>query len=175
MLPLILTALLMGCPSGSSPVAPVVQLDCPDKAELKWGPTLQGDQHWCQRGLSMEGPFLRIHPEGAQAITGSYLANQPNGEWIWKSASGQIITKGTYRNGKMAGRWTWWHENGELKQTGEFADGRQSGSWPAWHDNGQKAEEGLYINGSKDGVWRYWSREGEEIRAEYWRQGIQLE
>ena len=146
--------------------------NCPSGTTRQAAQTEEGGlEQWCEVDGQMDGPYARWHPNGAQAIKGSYKENQPSNDWLWWHENAQVQRKGSYEKGKQVGSWTWWHPNGQTLQTGDYLHGRQTGNWVAWHENGQMAESGIYLHGEKDGVWTHWNEDGEEDKVESWQRG----
>jgi antitoxin component YwqK of YwqJK toxin-antitoxin module len=150
-------------PATGGPLRP--QIQCAEGRTLESSNSAKGEEQWCDRAGMMDGPYVKIFPNGEKASKGTYLNNMQDGDWWSWHDNGQEASKGKYTKGKKTGPWTWWHPNGNRAEEGDYLMNRKQGQWTAWYESGMKKEEGLYHNDGKNGVWTYFNDDAENTIA----------
>jgi hypothetical protein len=164
-----------GDPQGEDAVHP--QIQCAEGRSFSSQRTAQGEEQYCDRGGVMDGPYLRLYPDGTKAVKGTYANNLMDGDWWEWYPNGQEAYKGKFVKNKKAGPWTWWYENGQRKEEGDYLQNRKAGQWTSWYETGAKKEEGLYHNDVKNGLWNYYNNTPENTvaKTEKWENGAVTE
>jgi antitoxin component YwqK of YwqJK toxin-antitoxin module len=180
---LLLSSLLWGCSGGGvevpldGPAEPAAKapFTCPEGSKLNQTTTGTGSEQFCDRDGVMQGPYLRIYPDGeTKAARGAYDRSAPDGDWTWWHENGEEAQKGKYVKGKQVGAWTRWYQSGKREEEGDYLSGRKAGQWTTFYESGHKQAAGIYQNDMKNGMWTYWfdDEEGTVERTELWEGGI---
>ncbi len=121
-----------------------------------------------------------------------YENGRLNGESVWYTKQGVVMTRAFYRNDTLEGRYQRFHQNGELDvecwyknglrdsicrsyslqgvliSEDYYAEGKLNGESKKWYDNGQVFQEGQYTDGMMDGLWFiFYSSGALASKAEY--------
>ncbi|MEN0067156.1 MAG: hypothetical protein AAGA48_33805 [Myxococcota bacterium] len=153
------------------------KLSCPEGTAQQSGTSPEGEEYWCDRSGVMHGPFLKFHPNGMRAASGTWEENQRSGQWTWWFNNEQTKMKGKYDRGKQTGSWTWWHDNGNRQQEGDFLLGRRQGKWTTFYPSGNRESEGMYHNDNRSDSWKYYDDDDTDkvVRTESYENGKVVE
>ena len=79
---------------------------------------------WCEPGdVSLDGPYVALHPAGKPAAVGTRHGGAPDGAWVYYYATGEKLLEGAFSVGVPIGLWRVYTPDGEILQLGCFVDG----------------------------------------------------
>ncbi len=113
-----------------------------------------------------DGDYKVWFENGQIKVSGQYVDNKENENWVWYYNTGKICKEGTYKNGLKEGIWKDYEENGQITSQFTFASGELNGLQKTWYPNGQKKCEQNFLNGKANGLITIWDNEG-NLKGEY--------
>ena len=126
------------------------------------------------------GNFIEYYTDGNKKVTGSYLMNLPNDEWIWYDLKefktrqinfknglkhgdfkvwkdNDLYLSGIFDEDKKSGTWKWHRTKKDLDSLVNYVNGEINGLYEAWYDNGVLSVKGSFESGIPTGKWEWFS------------------
>ena len=130
----------------------------------------------------LNGKFTEYYPGGVLKVSGSYLDDIPNEQWIWKLEdksnsrlinykqgiksgdfkiwnSGELTLSGAFEDDLQSGEWKWFRSGKKLDSLITFSKGLRDGLYEVYHQNGEQAIAGKYLNANREGRWEWWAED----------------
>lgn len=100
-------------------------------------------------GGVLDGPVTEFHKDGKVLVEGRMRSGVPDGDWMWRDATGKIFGTATITAG--TGAWVAYWPNGKLRESGAWRGGARHGVWTLNFENGNLELRETWDGGVRDG------------------------
>jgi len=87
--------------------------------------------------------------------------------------NGNVKISGCFLKNKRDGEWVSYFENGTKQSVHHYKNGLLNGSIEVFLNSGKLLYQGFYVEGKKHGKWIYYNKEQEPINTFWYENGIQ--
>jgi uncharacterized protein len=117
------------------------------------------------------GKYERYNYDGSLYITGGYVNDLMNGEWIWRHDDGTPRYKETYLNGSEDGQSFRYYENGQVEDEMYYDYGLKNGEWLSFYEDGTLEIKTTYVKNNQHGRKEFYSNEGKLQLVRFYKHG----